>query len=517
MKMPGKLLVVAFCLLSIQGFAKTILISNNKEIYNALPKLLPGDTLLFKNGVYKDLQLVLTKSGTKKKPIVILSETPGSGVISGDAKVELRGEHLIFSGFSFKDGSRNPAQWKSHGPGLVAIYGSYNRVTNCAFDAFDEANSAWITTSLTADGKVPQHCRIDHCSFTNKITFDQVINLNNAFAPQKDSAAGGGPPMYHRVDHNFFSNPPKPGNAGGGIRVGYYRYDTGRCLIDSNLFMRQDSEGEIITSKSRENVYYANTFINCRGTMNFRHGDAQVAINNFFIGTDTLFGYGGMFVWGSQHVIGANYFELPRTINSRGNAALYLNPGAQGTEHALAFNITIVNNAFINTGGYAVHFNPLDKQRKKQCEENGWTFQTPHDIRFYNNFFYSGSCASPFFRNDYNNQQRHVWKNNIATGCTLGISKTNGIDESICRIEKKDIYLPPYCKAFDYTEVENVPPVKGIALDISKLISRGIIGKPLSFGDAGSSWHRELPDYTKKGKLPTELKAAQQRVIAQRD
>lgn len=63
--------------------------------------------------------------------------------------------------------------------------------------------------------------------------------------------------MYHRIDHRFFSNPKKPGNAGGGIRIGYYRKDTGRCIVDSYLFMRQDSEPEIVTSKPQENVYYS--------------------------------------------------------------------------------------------------------------------------------------------------------------------------------------------------------------------------------------------------------------------
>ena len=56
----------------------------------------------------------------------------------------------------------------------------------------------------------------------------------------------------------------------------------GQCLVDSNYFERQDSEAEIITSKSQQNVYYNNVFKHCQGTLNFRHGDNQVAIANNF-------------------------------------------------------------------------------------------------------------------------------------------------------------------------------------------------------------------------------------------
>lgn len=500
-----------------QGGGKALVVSSVEELYAAASACRPGDNILLNDGTYKDVKLVITNSGTAEKRIRVGAKNPGKVLFTGDAKLELRGEYLIVDGLYFKDGSRNPEQWKPHGPGLVAIYGSHNRITGCVFDAFDDANSAWITTSLTKEGKVPQHCRIDHCSFINKLTFDQVINLNNAFAPIKDSTAVAGPPMYHRVDHNFFSNPPKPGNAGGGIRVGYFRYDLGRCLIDSNLFMHQDSEAEIVTSKSRENVYYANTVLNCRGTLNFRHGDHQVAINNFFIGTDSAFEYGGMFVWGSRHVIGANYYGLPRTLTSRGNAALYLNPGAPGTEHALAFDITVVNNAFVNNGGYAVHFNPLDRQRKKQYAENGWIFQTPHDIRFVNNFFYSSPCSAySFFRDDYSGDRGIAWQNNVASGCPLGKEVTSGISTATCKLQKTEIYQPSWCKGYRYASIKNLPPIEGISLDFNSLISRGISGRPLTIDQVGPAWFKEVPVYAKTGVLPNDLKARQKDIIEKR-
>lgn len=486
---------------------------SNETLYKAVNSAEAGSVITIKDGVYKDIQLIVRKSGRSGQPIHIKAENPGKVIFSGDAKVELRGDHLILEGIFFKDGNRNVDEWKTHGPGLVAIYGSYNRITQCAFDAFDEANSAYITTSLTEDGKVPQYCRIDHCSFTNKITFDQVINLNNTFQAVKDGK--GGPPMYHRVDHNFFSNPPKPGNAGGGIRIGYWRNDTGRCLIDSNLFMRQDSEPEIITSKSRENVYYANTFINCQGTLNFRHGDRQAAVNNFFIGTDTKFGYGGMFVWGSEHIIASNYFELPKTISSRGNAALYLNPGAEASEHALAFDILIANNLFMDNKGYAIHFNPLDERRKESCKENGLVFQTPHHISLKGNlFFTAGTSDYTFFKNDYRGEHYNVWENNLAWGSELGIAPAAGIHEQKFQVNRaSDIYKPDASAGYEPARFRNLAPIQGINLDLNELINRGVVGKPLTMAEAGPAWLKTIPEYALRGKLPATLQQRFNRVL----
>jgi chondroitin B lyase len=403
------------------------------------------------------------------------------------------------------------------------MYASYCRITNCAFNNFDEANSAYITTSLNENGKAATHCRIDHCSFTNKLTFDQVINLNNKANPDKENPVGGSP-MYHRVDHCFFSNPKKKGNAGGGIRIGYYRNDTGRCLIDSNVFIRQDSENEIVTSKSMENVFYANTILNCQGTLNFRHGDKQIAINNYFLSDDEKYGgYGGMFVWGSNHIIAGNYFSLSKTIDSRGNAALYLNCGPAGSEHALAFNSIIANNIFVNNNGYAIHFNPMEDLRKKFSKENSLSYDVPRDMTLFNNTFFNDKvCAYAFFKDDYKNSNRNnIWRQNIYQGNQTGLAPIQGLEErpsdlilingyyflknnnSLCSISG----LPGA-----YDNIEGIP----LSFDIT--VRNTVMQQPLRFEDVLSNWmFGTLGDYYKTGKLSPELSERLKRISTTRD
>ncbi|MFB9058090.1 chondroitinase-B domain-containing protein [Mariniflexile ostreae] len=486
------------------GILNTIKVSNNSQLITAISEVKAGDCILLKSGEYKDVKLIMQNSGTAETPILIKAQTNGEVFFTGDVKIEIRGNYNIIEGIYFKNGKRKKTEWKSHGPGLVAIYGSYNRVTQCAFHAFDEIDSAYITTSLTEEGKVPQYCRIDHCSFTDKTTFDQVINLNNTL--QKTLEGEPGIPMYHRVDHNYFSNPKKQGNAGGGIRIGYWRKDFGRCIIESNLFERQDSEPEIITSKSQENVFYNNTVKNCRGTLNFRHGDTQVAINNFFISTDTKHEYGGMFVWGSNHIIANNYFQLKTTIENRGNAALYLNAGIEGDEHALAFNIKILNNYFINTNGYAIDFQGLKDRRKERTEQLGKIFQLPHHITLSNNLFYTENKKDFSFFNYENLKNRNInWEQNVAFGSNLGMPKNKGVNQNKIEFTQTNGFFMPI-KPFP-PSTSKVNNIKGINLDFQYIINQGVRGMPLTRNEVGPKWLKQNPStYAETGQISKEIK-----------
>ncbi|MDC1105935.1 chondroitinase-B domain-containing protein [Prolixibacteraceae bacterium] len=463
-------------------------VSTVAEVNSALAMLTSGQTLALAPGEYKDLQLVVTASGTVDNPIVIKSSMLGQAAITGNCKVELRGEHIILEGFLFRDGARLSGEWSSHGPGLIAIYGSHNRVTQCVVDNFNDVTSAYLTTSLTSDGTVPQYCRIDHCSFMNKTTKDQVVNLNNT--PEKSTVGDPGIPMYHRLDHCYFYNPfKKSGNAGGGVRIGFWRKDYGRCLVDSNLFVSQNSEPEIITSKSMENVFYANTFTNCDGTMNFRHGDNQVMIHNHFLSYDTTLGCGGAFIWGSGHLIAGNYFQLAKTMKSRGYAALYMNAGAKATEHALAYDITVANNYFANNNGYAVDLQGLKARRVTWCADNGLTYEDPYDLRFTGNVFANKSFSYDFFQTDAPAGSFGTFDNDRFTGANLGVTDRVGMDQTPFTIAKNPD-TGYYALPSDYTpSAVTYPNITGIDLNLSELASAGILTRPVKQSETGALWY----------------------------
>ncbi len=465
------------------------IVNSVKELEDRALDVQAGDTILINDGKYNDIKLIVHSSGSYALPIVFRALHPGKVCFCGDAKVELRGPHIELSGITFKEGARNPKEWRSHGPGLVAVYDDYCTIANCLFQNFDKATSAYITTFINEKGKFPRFCHIHHCAFIGKKTFDQVINLNNTNAKELDGSPGIA--MYHRINNCYFSNPPKIGNAGAAIRIGYWRKDYGRCLVDNNLFERQDSEAEIITSKSMENVFYNNTFLNCRGTLNFRHGDKQVALNNFFIGTDTLYEYGGMFVWGSDHIIGANYFSLPHTINERGKAAVYFNIGPKASEHALAYNCLVINNDFINNDNI-FNFTPLYERRITAFGKEKVEF--PHDIRIICNKFFTESFNSTIWHRNDTIAGRQIWDDNIYNGYDNSYSKISGIElneSANLNYDDSKIYIENINRGMDVISLKKILPynrIDGIDLDFMEIIKKGVSGSPLNRDQVGPSW-----------------------------
>ncbi len=484
----------------VEPEAMEVKVIDVQTLQNAIAKATIGSVILLADGEYKDVKLIIEASGSLDMPLIVRAENPGKVTFSGNVKVELRGNHVSLQGIYFANGTRSIKEWKTHGPGLVAIYGDYCEIADCMFYNFDDANSAYITTSLDKNGNVPRYANIHHCAFVGKKTLDQVVNLNNTPSKQEDGEPGI--PMYHRVSYCYFSNPQKVGNAGGGIRIGYWHKDFGRCLIDNNLFERQDSEPEIITSKSMENVFYKNTFLNCQGTLNFRHGDKQVAISNYFYGTDTNKGYGGMFVWGSKHLIANNYFDLPRTLASRGNSAVYFNCGPEASEHALAFDMSLINNTFNNTAGTDLNLAALYERRVDAFGEEN--VGTPRDIRFVGNRFFSEqSTINPVVYDPLDVVTNQTWIGNIYNNMPSGSKEE--IDGLVLDTDASLLYdgskvFLEGATRLPLTVIQKHIPyknIKGIDLDFEQLIITDTVLSPLTRDDVGPRWSKgTLKSYT---------------------
>lgn len=81
-----------------------------------------------------------------------------------------------------------------------------------------------------------------------------------------------------------------------------------RTVVESNLFDRCDGEIEVISSKSCENVYRGNTFLDCAGMLTLRHGNRCVVDSNFFLAHHKK-GSGGVRIIGEDHVVSNNYVD----------------------------------------------------------------------------------------------------------------------------------------------------------------------------------------------------------------
>lgn len=118
-------------------------------------------------------------------------------------------------------------------------------------------------------------------------------------------------PNHHRIDHNCFWMRPCLGmNGGEAIRVGdsVRSMLNSRTVVEDNYFYRCNGDGEIISNKSCENVYRANTFVECEGALTLRHGNRCTVEGNFFLGNQARL-TGGVRVIGEDHKILSNYFS----------------------------------------------------------------------------------------------------------------------------------------------------------------------------------------------------------------
>lgn len=253
------------------------------ELGNLREKLVAGDIITLKDGTLQDQALVFRGKGTEKAPITLRAETPGKVILAGKSTLEIDGEWLVATGILVKDGS-GPAEG-------IAIKGAHNRVTEIAMIG------GTYKHFLRMFGK---ESRVDHCYFEGKTSGEPTFQIEVEMQPNQ-----------HRVDHNHFGpRPPLGRNGGETMRIGYsgQSMNNSRTTVEQNLFDRCDGEIEIISSKSSENVYRANTFLDCAGMLTLRHGNRCVIDGNFFIAHHKKES-GGIRVIGDDHVIINNYID----------------------------------------------------------------------------------------------------------------------------------------------------------------------------------------------------------------
>ena len=234
-------------------------VSSAAEIAKAMDAAQPGDVLVLANGVWKDQAIVFRGNGTEEKPITLRAETAGKVVLSGVTSLVIDGTQLVVSGLSLQNGGT--------GKDGITLTGRHNRLTETSVVGGDYKFFVHVSG---------QENRMDHCYLAGKTTESPTLQIEVEDQPNR-----------HHIDHNHFGpRPPLGRNGGETIRVGYSGQSmrASGTLVEENLFENCDGELEIISNKSCENIYRANTFLDCAGMLTLRHGNRCVVDGNFFLG-----------------------------------------------------------------------------------------------------------------------------------------------------------------------------------------------------------------------------------------
>ena len=293
----------------------------------------PGDTVFVRSGTYENTEISIFAEGTEDAPVVILAETPGQAVITGNSSVSIGGSHIVFSGFVFKDcdTKEGNALFNFRASPRQHAYGS--TLKDCLFSGTGQKENAdkdikWV--SVYGSGNT-----VEHCSFIDKKILGSLLVV--WVDPETVS--------NHRITGNYFTHPVvltdnegKPANGQEMIRIGTsaVSMSTAGCIVENNMFYRCNGEVEVISNKSCGNIYRRNVFEECQGTLTLRHGNGCVVEKNIFTGNGVR-ETGGVRIIGERHTVAGNWFEGLRGTDQR--SAVSLVRGIENSELSGYFQV----------------------------------------------------------------------------------------------------------------------------------------------------------------------------------
>ena len=249
------------------------LVATPAEYERALRDVAPGDTIVLKDGVWRDFQILFEAEGRPGQPVTLTAQTPGGVVLSGRSSLRLAGRQLVVSNLVFRDGGALKGEVVSFRKSQTRR-AVESRITGLVIDRYN-----------MSEGTAPDHWvalyghdnRFDHSHLVGKTTFgDTVIVVQDE--PQA---------LRHRIDHNYFGPRPQLGSKGGvTLRVGHgaVMNPASNIVVEFNWFESADGDVEFISNRSGGNVYRSNVFFQTRGALSLRDGDGNLVEGNIFIG-----------------------------------------------------------------------------------------------------------------------------------------------------------------------------------------------------------------------------------------
>ncbi|MDA7746413.1 VCBS domain-containing protein [Psychromonas sp.] len=338
------------------------------DLTTTLANAVGGDEIIITGG-----DSISFKDVCFDSPVIIRAATVGS--IALETASITRSQNIILQGFEFGPNDNST---------LLKIVDSKNiKILRNKFDHMDvtEGQTSLVLTGASETITIAYNEFLDKNVITEEATGDfdsdgepyYSINSGSYIKFQYDDELNTMTKEAH-IHHNYFKNIApyvKTGNTtpeGDSDREAIVFGDSGsqdvetNHLIEYNLFEDCDGENEIMTVKTSNNEFSNNTFLNSMGSLSFRLGHDNKAIDNYFYGTgasdsveDANYETGGIRVYGANHIVTGNYitglsgtsWRSPILIDSGD-----VSDSSNGNSHEAPTNVTVSDNTLVdNLGG----------------------------------------------------------------------------------------------------------------------------------------------------------------------
>ncbi len=282
-------------LFSQEKSVNQLFVSSVYELKAAIASAKPGESIIMKDGQWKNTVINFSSAATAIVPITLRAQTSGKVFLTGKSMLTFSSPYLVVDGLVFKSGSIEG--------GSVITFNSDNcRLTNTVIKDYNPSNfqTAYYWVYFTGS-----YNRMDHCLFKGK------SNMNPVVQNFEENA------RYNRVDSCIVKDIPYVKHANGReiFRIFGYGHadqpgdDGAYFTIEYNLFDHADGEGtEIVSLKSNNNIVRYNTVTASRGGLVGRRGKNNCFEGNFIFGQGQD-GTTGIRVAGSNHRVINNYIS----------------------------------------------------------------------------------------------------------------------------------------------------------------------------------------------------------------
>ncbi len=279
--------------------SKTSIAGDVSDLNELLQSSNPGDTILLKNGTWRDAELEISANGEENSPIVIMAQERGKVFIEGESFLKIGGNFIVVDGLVFRNGytpSNSVIQFKIDNDQIA----NNSRVTNCVIENFTQPNRETQDHWVEFWGRNNQ---MDQCYIAGKSNSGPTLRV---YLKGNENIN-----THHQIINNFFGpRPRKGGPHAETMQMGSSETSMTPSYVnvENNLFYRCNGEVEIISSKSNFNTFKNNVFFESEGSLVLRHGNYATIDGNVFIGNENSEFIGGIRVINTGHWITNNYF-----------------------------------------------------------------------------------------------------------------------------------------------------------------------------------------------------------------